>query len=205
MAVIYYTNYQYFPDFCDCLVRLVNYALVFWLTDILFYKLIFKMREINLLQCQSIESFEMFKKMMDRQNNLIKIVYASLFSLNLLQLVFVVYFYIWIYDIDEDVEKGIAPDTRDFNGLKVIYIVTNVLSFIVNIAMMKELFSVMRSYIDIFSHHHGKYKIIASKVALVLVIMTFVVGKLCMYIMQPLVLVKINTNVTGQDYGMLDC
>lgn len=205
MAVIYYTNYQYFPDFCDCLVRLVNYALVFWLTDILFYKLIFKMREINLLQCQSIESFEMFKKMMDRQNNLIKIVYASLFSLNLLQLVFVVYFYIWIYDIDEDVEKGIAPDTRDFNGLKVIYIVTNVLSFIVNIAMMKELFSVMRSYIDIFSHHHGKCKIIASKVALVLVIMTFVVGKLCMYIMQPLVLVKINTNVTGQDYGMLDC
>jgi hypothetical protein len=183
----------------------VNYALVFWLTDILFYKLIFKMREINLLQCQSIESFEMFKKMMDRQNNLIKIVYASLFSLNLLQLVFVVYFYIWIYDIDEDIEKGIAPDTRDFNGLKVIYIVTNVLSFIVNITMMKELFSVMRSYIDIFSHHHGKCKIIASKVALVLVIMVFVVGKLCMYIMQPLVLVKINTNVTGQDYGMLDC
>ena len=52
-----------YSDFWDCFIKGVNYILIFWLTDILFYKLIFKMKEIRLLQCQSIESYGLFKRM----------------------------------------------------------------------------------------------------------------------------------------------
>ena len=105
-------------------------------------------------------------------------VFASLAVLNCLQCVFIIMYYTWIYKIDNYIQEP----SDELSSFQYVFQTTNVLSFIVNFFMMIQLFSVMNSFIKIFSHHHGRTQIILTKILLVVVLAFLTIGKVCMYI-----------------------
>ena len=87
-------------------------------------------------------------------------------------------FYSWIYKID----NYMKDPSEELSTFQYVFQTTNALSFIVNFFMMIQLFSVMNSFIEIFSHHHGRIQIILTRVLLVVILAFLTIGKVCMYI-----------------------
>ena len=60
-VVLYFLPRENYDLLADMIMDALNYLLMFLMTDILFYQVIFKMREIKILQFSNIKTFSEFK------------------------------------------------------------------------------------------------------------------------------------------------
>lgn len=64
------------------------------MTDFVFYRCIFKMREIHILQSSEVQSFEKFSKVMNRESLIALAVFGSLSVFSIIQITFEIFDYI---------------------------------------------------------------------------------------------------------------
>jgi len=119
----------------------LNYLIMFIMTDYYFYKVIFKMREIKIMQFSEIKTFSEFRVKVNCQKKFIYCIYCMLAILNALQI-------LWIFKLDLGIIKYCNLESNDECDLKsfiykhysdkiewVSFFMTNIVSYGVHLYM----------------------------------------------------------------------